>query len=318
MKDTTQDTDYYAQFYEELGQKFPEAAVVHGYRGPNTRYWTVWGELIPFAKRRKTLLDVGCNDGVYTVPFCQNGGQALGIDISPTLVQKACDNAARVGVKCRFMPADIESEAIIERPGEYFDVVLFSEVLEHLRNPQQALKNIHKLLRPAGSLILTVPTPLSAEVPLPVTKYFYRAVRGKKLLEDCVLDTTKDSALRAAGISAYLWKHDCYYPRALRRYVEGEGFLCIRFYTIGFLHFAVKGILSALFNGALLDRVTNPLPAGDSRNSGVAQEGDARPAWLQLKSAYHTMSQACELIQRKIPVVKLMGVTNVGIFRKLG
>lgn len=318
MKDTTQDTDYYAQFYDELGQKFPETAVVHGYRGPNTRYWTVWGELLPFAKRGKTLLDVGCNDGVYTVPFCQNGGQALGIDISQALVKKASDNAARVGVICRFMPADIEREDVLERVGKHFDVVLLSEVLEHLINPQQALRNIHKLLRPAGTLIITVPTPLSAEAPVSVIEYFYRAILGQKLLETCVLDTTKDPALRAAGISAYLWRHDCYYPRALRRYIEAHGFQCIRFYTIGFLHFATKKILSALFDGTVLDRLTNPLPVASSNNSRVVQEADPHPAWLRLKSAYHSMSQACELIQRKIPVVKLMGVTNVGIFRKRG
>lgn len=317
MRDTIQNTAYYAQFYEELGQKFPESTVVHGYRGPNTRYWTVWGELLPFAKAGKTLLDVGCNDGVYAVPFCQNGGQALGIDISPTLIQRARDNAARADVKCRFMPADIESDAVVESFGEGFDVALFSEVFEHLRNPRQAVENIRKLLRPAGSLILTVPTPLSADTPLSVMKYFYRAVRGDRLLERQVLDTTQDSVLQAAGVSAYLWRHDCYYPRALRRYIEREGFRCVRFYTIGFLQFAVKGFLSALFGEAVLVRVTNR-HAVDSGDAGLTQKSYARPAWLRLKSAYHTVSQACELIQRKIPLVKLIGVTNVGIFRKLG
>lgn len=37
------------------------------------------------------------------------------------------------------------------------DYVLFSEVLEHLREPEKALREVHRLLRPGGTLVLTVP-----------------------------------------------------------------------------------------------------------------------------------------------------------------
>ncbi len=41
--------------------------------------------------------------------------------------------------------------------SQKFDFILLSEVLEHLYNPQSALRNIHKILVPGGKVILTVP-----------------------------------------------------------------------------------------------------------------------------------------------------------------
>jgi 2-polyprenyl-3-methyl-5-hydroxy-6-metoxy-1,4-benzoquinol methylase len=41
--------------------------------------------------------------------------------------------------------------------GETFDVVICSEVIEHLENPRKVLRDCYHLLKPGGSLILTMP-----------------------------------------------------------------------------------------------------------------------------------------------------------------
>jgi SAM-dependent methyltransferase len=45
-----------------------------------------------------------------------------------------------------------------------FDFVLFSEVLEHLRNPVKALENIFDILKPSGKLLLTTPHKLRRSI----------------------------------------------------------------------------------------------------------------------------------------------------------
>jgi len=79
----------YREFYDRLGHEYEETATVYASRLGRVRYRTVLRELAPFARSRARLLDIGCNDGVYTVPYCEMGGRAHGIDISTALVEKA-------------------------------------------------------------------------------------------------------------------------------------------------------------------------------------------------------------------------------------
>lgn len=59
-----------------------------------------------------------------------------------------------------FKNINIESE-LLPYPDEYFDVILFCEVIEHLiENPIFALYNLHRVLKPGGVLILSTPNVL--------------------------------------------------------------------------------------------------------------------------------------------------------------
>jgi 2-polyprenyl-3-methyl-5-hydroxy-6-metoxy-1,4-benzoquinol methylase len=49
---------------------------------------------------------------------------------------------------------DLNNDLVIDR---VFDVVVCSEVIEHLENPRAVFRNIHRLLRPGGALVLTMP-----------------------------------------------------------------------------------------------------------------------------------------------------------------
>jgi 2-polyprenyl-3-methyl-5-hydroxy-6-metoxy-1,4-benzoquinol methylase len=45
----------------------------------------------------------------------------------------------------------------LDRFSSYFDAVICSEVIEHLENPRSTFRNIHRLLKPGGKLLLTMP-----------------------------------------------------------------------------------------------------------------------------------------------------------------
>src|SRR5207245_310728 len=107
----SEDSEAYEDFYEELGQKYPETFHVHRTREIGTRNWTVISEIVSFARQGLRLIDIGCNDGVYTIPYVQLGGTALGVDISQSLVKKANKTVEALGVssRCKFIRANIEN-----------------------------------------------------------------------------------------------------------------------------------------------------------------------------------------------------------------
>jgi 2-polyprenyl-3-methyl-5-hydroxy-6-metoxy-1,4-benzoquinol methylase len=101
-------------------------------------------------KKGKNLnvLDVGCGDGVLSEPIAKQGHTVTGFDL-PTITPIA--HKRRIS---NVFSGDAENLAF--KP-ETFDIILASEVVEHLWNPQKFLNDAHRILKPKGLLILEAP-----------------------------------------------------------------------------------------------------------------------------------------------------------------
>lgn len=104
----------------------------------------------PAAQGTRTILDIGCGDGTAAAtaaPFLA-GHRLVGVDWS----QDALDRA-----RTR-LPYAVRGElgGLPFRTGSA-DAVLFSEVVEHLVDPDAALDEIRRVLRPGGHLMLSTP-----------------------------------------------------------------------------------------------------------------------------------------------------------------
>jgi len=62
-----------------------------------------------------------------------------------------------LGIKDNTLRTDLNDE--LHAPDKDYDLILFSEILEHLMNPLMALRSCHDLLKPGGILIVSTPTP---------------------------------------------------------------------------------------------------------------------------------------------------------------
>lgn len=102
--------------------------------------------------RFRSLLDVGCGNGeLLALIDARWPGRALsGVDLSAVVVDA---DAARFP-RMRFSVCDVQTTAL---PGPV-DVVVCSEVLEHLDDPTRALRHIRAALNVGGHAILTTPT----------------------------------------------------------------------------------------------------------------------------------------------------------------
>lgn len=96
------------------------------------------------------VLDAGCGFGFSLSEFQEIGIEAHGIDVSEFVV-KSNENPNVILGNVQNLPYRDES----------FDVVISTEVLEHLENPKQAIEELKRVLRDDGYILLTTPKPES-------------------------------------------------------------------------------------------------------------------------------------------------------------
>ncbi|WP_020531134.1 class I SAM-dependent methyltransferase [Flexithrix dorotheae] len=98
------------------------------------------------------VLDVGCGNGLISMQLGQLGYNVKGIDISEKAISKA--KAKNTLPNVSFEVADAEELSI---QNQKYDVVICSEVLEHLHEPGNMLETLRELIAEKGILIVTVP-----------------------------------------------------------------------------------------------------------------------------------------------------------------
>lgn len=104
--------------------------------------WKAFEQAIPRDLRGKTVLDIGCNGGFYSMEMKRRGAdRVLGIDHDPDYLRQARFAAEVCGFDIEFRQLSVYD---VGQLGEKFDIVLFLGVLYHLRHPLLALDLLHE------------------------------------------------------------------------------------------------------------------------------------------------------------------------------
>jgi SAM-dependent methyltransferase len=103
--------------------------------------------------RGDRLLDVGCGDGAFTRILGAGFREVHGIDVQETYLERFRD-----GVKDdnRYAIANMSASAMTF-PDAHFDTIVTIETLEHVPDLAGAAREICRVLRPGGELLITVP-----------------------------------------------------------------------------------------------------------------------------------------------------------------
>jgi tRNA (mo5U34)-methyltransferase len=97
---------------------------------------------IPADLTGRTVLDIGCNAGFYSLEMKRRGAErVLGVDFDERYLAQAQLAAEVRGLDIEFRKLSVYDVAQL---GEQFDVVIFMGVLYHLRHPLLALDLIHE------------------------------------------------------------------------------------------------------------------------------------------------------------------------------
>jgi ubiquinone/menaquinone biosynthesis C-methylase UbiE len=106
--------------------------------------------LLPELKPGQELLDIGCGPGTITADLAKlvAPGRVTAVENAPKILEQAALTAAEQGVDTIvFEVADIHR---LPYPDDSFDVVHTHQVLQHVTDPVQALREMRRVCRPGG------------------------------------------------------------------------------------------------------------------------------------------------------------------------
>lgn len=128
----------------------------------------------------------GCSgSGVYLPTLCELFTKVNGTDIEPAYL----DHSRPLQEKYTHLSLIVDDITNTKLPLHSFDLVLCTEVIEHIPDSKRALSEMHKLLKPGGVLILSTPQrysplELAAKVAfLPGVIQLVRLIYGEAILD---------------------------------------------------------------------------------------------------------------------------------------
>ncbi|HVP37001.1 MAG TPA: class I SAM-dependent methyltransferase [Terriglobales bacterium] len=104
--------------------------------------------ILPPKEKKGRLLDIGCGSGEFLNQMKNFGWEVYGVEIN----QESADigNKRGLNIFCGELGG-------ADFPENFFDVVVLSQILEHVYSPGSYLEEIHRLLKEGGILIVGVP-----------------------------------------------------------------------------------------------------------------------------------------------------------------
>jgi 2-polyprenyl-3-methyl-5-hydroxy-6-metoxy-1,4-benzoquinol methylase/ADP-heptose:LPS heptosyltransferase len=143
--------DMYANEYKHYLPEGEPDAIIEGFMS-QWRFEPIRGFLKTYPKG-KSLLDFGCATGFLPAYARNLGFDAWGVDISKEAIQYGSEkfklgDRLQVGNSLKKLPKTI--------PQEY-DIITSLEILEHLANPQEFVKQVYDKLTPGGIWIFSTP-----------------------------------------------------------------------------------------------------------------------------------------------------------------
>ncbi|MBA7489520.1 methyltransferase [subsurface metagenome] len=101
-------------------------------------------------KNKLRILDAGCGDGVNLAILTKIlNVEVYGVDYNPLRVKRAKKNFPTAKI--------IQDDLTNLKIDKTFDIILCSQVLEHIREDNKVLKDLYDLLEPTGILVLGTP-----------------------------------------------------------------------------------------------------------------------------------------------------------------
>lgn len=148
------------------------------------------------------VLDCGAGTGELSLAASDNADSVLCTDLSKNMLKQAQRKARALGAdNIEFAARNIFD---LQEPDDTYDVVIAGNVLHLLTNPQGAVKEMYRVLKPGGKLLLpTFTNKNSAKLLIGIYKKLgfdpaanYSPSEYKKMLENCGLGRVRTKLIK--------------------------------------------------------------------------------------------------------------------------
>jgi 2-polyprenyl-3-methyl-5-hydroxy-6-metoxy-1,4-benzoquinol methylase len=134
-------------YYKEHAREYNQYAARGWLKELRVRERSLILQFADFKHAGKTMIDVGCGGGFYSMAAKRAGMKVCAVDAVPAMLENLkgkVDEIRLLGI-----------ESI--RLEKSFDLVLCAGVLDFVKNPERSFKNLCNLVSPQGKLVILVP-----------------------------------------------------------------------------------------------------------------------------------------------------------------
>lgn len=164
-----------------------------------------------FIPRGCSVLDLGCGIGASTKLFAERGYRPVGADLSPLFLTAAAQSAS---LPAQFVAADALALPFADAA---FDAVASAALIEHLPDVAQALREMLRVLKAGGLLLILAPNPCSLTMPVGDLVSLLRGGAGRPYFAE-----TRSQAIRWLGQNLALNARKLLDREVRFRYVEPD------------------------------------------------------------------------------------------------
>lgn len=215
------------------------------------------------------VLDMGCGAGLTAVDLMQMGHSVHGIDIASKMLEQARKNFEQGGFDSSRYELSCSDLFGAKLEAESFDAVAALGFLQYQTDEEDALRELNRVLKPGGTLVITGPMEKRLANWLGYSRYYYGLRRRlKRLLKPAPKPAPKPAGAAPASSEAVLYQisaHAYSYER-FRRLLGEAGFQIEHCKGHGFVNFEIigkrLGYRGELFLHRFFSAVAKVLPIG--------------------------------------------------------
>ncbi|MGK5594574.1 MAG: class I SAM-dependent methyltransferase [Parachlamydiaceae bacterium] len=139
----------YSRYYDYAERVLQESNPLDYLAEEEDVYWGI-REFLKKQSHPLKILEVGCGFGYLTYAIKKAGHHIRGIDISQVAVEKANDRYGSF-FSC------IDVRELAKAQAHAYDLIIFTEVIEHIDNIKEFMRAVDQLLVTGGRLLVTTP-----------------------------------------------------------------------------------------------------------------------------------------------------------------